>query len=68
MVVGRAVRVRRHVPARRKDEEVGERRSRIARGRSQDAKDGRIDVINADAPDVHKFGQVVLEGHLVWKD
>lgn len=60
MVIRWAVRVRGNVPTRREDEEIGKRRCWVARACRQDAKDGRINVVDADASDVDKFREVVL--------
>lgn len=65
VVVRRAVGVRGDVPARREDEEVGERRVEVARLGREHAEDGRVDVVDRDGADIDEFRQVVLVRNVV---
>lgn len=65
VVVGRAVRVRRDVPARGEDEEVGQGCGGVARPGRQHAKDGRVNVVDGDGADIDKLCEVVLVGDVV---
>lgn len=56
-----------HVPARREDQKVRERRRRIARACCKNAEDGWINVVDRDGADIDEFGQIVLVGNLsIW--
>lgn len=55
---------RSNIPSRRKDEQICQRRIRIAGFGCQHAEDGGIDVVDGDGADVDEFGQVVFVGDL----
>lgn len=53
-----------HVPARGKDEKVGQWRGGIPRLGSQDAEDGGINVVDRDGANIDELCQVVFERDL----
>lgn len=56
--------MRGNVPARREDEEIGQRRVLVARLGGQHAEDGWVDVVDGDGADVDELGQIIFIGYL----